>query len=123
MDKYNLYLNKTYAENVDQLRANMSERKTMITRFKEKFIYQSYVRQRLNVIKSICSETMHRDRILNHFTTRTVLQGAPQFDANRSHATKHSTKKIKDAFANITKTNKTKEPCRQLQFEEINESI
>lgn len=74
MDRYNLFTNKTYDENVIQLHAEMAKQKDLITRIKERFLYKSFVRQRLNAIKYNCSETMHKNKILTHFTTRTVLQ-------------------------------------------------
>lgn len=74
MDKYNLYLEGSYDENVKQIRTKMSKPKNLITKFKEKCLYGSFVRQRLNAIKYICSEIMNRNKILNHFTTRSVLQ-------------------------------------------------
>lgn len=74
MDKYNLYLEKSYDENVKHLKTEMARSKNIFYRLIDRFLYRSFVKRRLEIIKDICSETIHRDRILNHFKTRAALQ-------------------------------------------------
>lgn len=74
MDKYNLYARKSYATNIKIIRSKTSKNKNIIEKIKDKILHNANINSRLNMIRRVCDGTSHRDTILNHYSTRVLLQ-------------------------------------------------